>query len=129
MTTPAITTLRDTLKTALTNTGVWQIFGYVPSNVIADSVIIQPDDPYIVPNNNQWVTIEPTVRYKIVAVVAYRDNQGNLNQLEDYAVQIFNKLSVTNLPIVVGSVSAPIVVEGSNLLMCEIPITVLSSWG
>ena len=42
----AVTTLRGTLATALTNAGVWSIFSFPPATLIANSVVITPSDPY-----------------------------------------------------------------------------------
>ena len=50
---PAITTLRTTLATALVDNTRWSTFAFPPSTVLANSVIVSPDDPYITPNNNQ----------------------------------------------------------------------------
>jgi len=50
--TVAVTTLRSTLATELTNSGVWQVFAFVPVTPIPNSVIIQWDDPMLEPPNN-----------------------------------------------------------------------------
>jgi len=129
MANPKITDLRATLAADLANTSVWQVFAYVPSTVIANSVIIQPDDPYITPTNNMAYSISPMARFKIVAVVAYRDNQGNLLELEQYASAIFSRLCSSGISMTIGAVTSPTVNGDNNLLMCEIPISILTSWG
>ena len=44
MTTPAVTTLRQTLATALTANTTYQVFAYPPATIQANSVIIVPDE-------------------------------------------------------------------------------------
>jgi len=128
--TAAITTLRATLATALTNNGVWSVFSYPPASPIANSVIISPDDPYIDPQNNQYNSISPQVNFKISMIVPLLDNQGNLIDIETFIVAVFNKLAVSNLSIKVSSISAPTVspTETGQMLMSEMSISILSTW-
>jgi len=44
----AISTLRGTLATALTNNGVWSTFAFPPATLLANSVVITPASDYIV---------------------------------------------------------------------------------
>ena len=126
----AITTLRSTLATALSNDGVWQVFSFPPASPIANSVIVSPDDPYIDPQNNQYNSIAPQVNFKITMIVPLFDNQGNLADIETLVVGVFNKLSASGINIKVGSVSAPTVSpnETGQMLMAEMSISILSSW-
>ena len=55
----AITTLRGTLATDLANAGVWSTFAYPPATLLANSVVVTPGDPYIVPSNNDYTSIAP----------------------------------------------------------------------
>jgi len=128
--TTAITTLRSTLATALSNDGVWQVFSFPPASPIANSVIVSPDDPYIDPQNNQYNSIAPQVNFKITMIVPLFDNQGNLADIETLVVGVFNKLSASGINIKVGSVSAPTVSpnETGQMLMAEMSISILSSW-
>ncbi len=61
----AITTLRTTLATALTNNGVWSTFAFPPATLLANSVVVTPSDPYIEPNNNSQTGIAPLANFKI----------------------------------------------------------------
>ena len=61
--TVAITTLRNTLATALVDNTRWQTFEFPPATILANSLIISPNDPYIVANNNKW-NINPTARFR-----------------------------------------------------------------
>ena len=126
----ALTTLRSTLATALTNTGVWSVFSYPPSNILANSVIIVPADPYLVPSNNSYNTIAPLASFKVIMVVAMFDNNGNLASIEDYIIAVFNKLAASNIVFNVTSVSAPSIlnVASGDLLQSELTISTLTTW-
>jgi len=128
--TAAITTLRTTLATALVDNSLWQTFAFPPATVLANSVIVSPDDPYIAPNNNQHITINPTANFKIIITVPLFDNEGNLNGIEEAVVAVFNKLAASSLVYNIGSVSAPSVLNAASgdLLSCEISISILTSW-
>ena len=130
MATAAITTLRSTLATALSNDGVWQVFSFPPASPIANSVIVSPDDPYIDPQNNQYNSISPQVNFKITMIVPLFDNQGNLADIETLFVGVFNQLSASALNVKVGSISAPTVSpsETGQMLMAEMSISILSTW-
>ena len=128
--TAALTTLRSTLATALTNDGVWSVFSYPPASPIANSVIIQPDDPYIEPQNNQYNSISPMANFKITTIVPMFDNQGNLADIETFIVAVFNKLATSGLNIKVGTLSAPTVlpVDAGQMLASELSISILTTW-
>ena len=127
--TVAITTLRTTLATALVDDTKWQTFSFPPATILANSLIISPNDPYLIPNNNQW-NISPTARFRLTLTVPLYDNQGNLNGIEDSLVALFNKISASTLSITVGGVSAPSVmtVPSGELLSVEIDIETLTTW-
>jgi hypothetical protein len=126
----AITTLRTTIATALTNAGVWDVFSYPPSTPLANSVIVAPSDPYITPSNNSQAGIAPLANFKIIMTVPMFDNQGNLAGIEDTIVAVFNKLAASSIVLNVTSVSAPSVlsVASGELLTADITISILSSW-
>jgi hypothetical protein len=128
--TSAITTLRSTLATALQNDGYWQTFSFPPASPIANSVIINWDDPMLDPQNNQYNTISPQANLKITMIVPLFDNQGNLVDIEDLIVAVFNKVATSGLNAKVQSVSAPTVSsnETGQMLMSEMSISILSSW-
>ena len=129
--TVAVTTLRATLATALESAGVWQVFAFPPATPIANSVIVQPDDPYIEPSNNIYSSVAPKVNFKIVMIVPMLDNQGNLNGIESMVVGVFNKLAAsTTLKISVGNVSAPTVLSGvaGEMLTSDMSVSIMTSW-
>jgi hypothetical protein len=126
----AITALRSSIAAAVANPSVWQVFAFPPATVLANSVVIQPNDPYIEPQNNQWNTISPLANFKISVIVPMYDNQGNLADIESYLVQLFNLLSASSISFRIGTVSAPAVlpVDAGQMLAADITVSVLTSW-
>lgn len=125
----ALTTLRSTLATDLTNAGVWNIFAYPPSVITANSVIVVPADPYITPSNNTQI-LSPLANFRVLMTVPMLDNQGNLNGIEDTIVAVFNKLNASAIVMNVGTVSAPSVLSAASgdLLTADISVSILTSW-
>ena len=130
MTTAAITTLRSTIATALTNNGVWSVFAYPPATILANSCVVIPADPYITPSNNSQIAISPLANFRILLTCPMFDNQGNLQGIEDFIVAAFTKLATSAIVFNVTSVSAPAVLdaESGTLLTAEFTISVLTSW-
>lgn len=128
--TTAITTLRTTIATALSNPTQWQVLPFVPAAVQANSVVIQPDDPYMEPTNQQWNAISPMANFIITMIVPLLDNQASLANLESFMVGVFNKLSTSNLTVRMGSISAPKVlgVDSGQMLSADMAIGILTSW-
>ena len=126
----AITTLRADLAAALNNPSVWSTFSFPPSTPIANSVIISPDDPYIVPSNNTQLAISPKANFKITCLIPALDNQGNLAGIESMVVSVFTLLANSNITMVASQISAPTILSLPNLdlLAADISITVLTSW-
>jgi hypothetical protein len=129
MTTP-ITTLRTTLATALVDNTRYQVFAFPPSVVLANSVIVSPDDPYITPTNNQHITISPMASFKLLIVAPLFDNEGNLNGIEDFVCRVFAKLAASSLVYNVSAISAPSILNAASgdLLSCEMSVSILTSW-
>jgi hypothetical protein len=127
---PAITTLRTTLATALVDNTRWSTFAFPPATVLANSVIVSPDDPYLTPTNNQHIGIAPMAAFKIIITTPLFDNEGNLNGIEDFVVRVFNLLAASSLTYNVGAVSAPSILNAASgdLLSCEMSVSILTSW-
>ena len=125
----ALTTLRSTLATALTNAGVWSTYSFPPSIITANSVIVVPADPYITPSNNVQV-IPPLANFRVFMTVPMLDNHGNLNGIENTIVAVFNKLNASAIVMNVGTVSAPSVLSAASgdLLTADISVSILTSW-
>ena len=126
----ALTTLRTTLATALVDNTKWQTFAFPPATVLANSVIVSPDDPYLTPSNNARNTISPLANFKIIVTTPLFDNEGNLNGIEDFVVRVFNLLAASSLTYNVGTISAPSILNAASgdLLSCEISVSILTSW-
>lgn len=126
-----LTTLRSTIAAAVTNDALWTTFAFPPSTPIGNSVVVAPDDPYVTITNNAQAGINPMAHFKIVILVPMKDNQGNLVNIETNMVAIFNLLATaTSLNFIVGDFAAPTVLSagGVDLLMTEIPLSLLTSW-
>jgi hypothetical protein len=127
---PAITTLRTSIASALTDNSKWSVFSFPPATPIANSVIVSPADPYITPNNNDYTTISPLANFTITILVPLLDNQGNLAGIEDDVVRVFQLLDASSLIFNVGSVSSPKVLNlpTGDLLTCDIAVSTLTEW-
>jgi hypothetical protein len=125
-----ITTLRSTLASDLANASYYAVFAYPPQAPLANSVVIMPDEPYILVNSNQKLAIQPTARFKLLLLAPLFDNQGNLTTIETFMTQVMTKLAASTLIIHVGAFSAPGIIEqpSGNLLQTELPIEIISSW-
>lgn len=127
--TVAVTTLRSTIATALSNPAVWQVFSFPPASPLANSVVVEPDDPYIVPSNNQHITIAPLANFRLKLYLPLLDNQGSLASMEDFIVDVFTKLAASTLNYNIGSVSGVSVdTTAGDLLTTEIRLGILTSW-
>ena len=127
--TVAVTTLRSTIATALSNPAVWQVFSFPPASPLANSVVVEPDDPYIVPSNNQHITVAPMANFRIKLYLPLLDNQGSLASMEDFIVAVFTKLAASSLNYNIGSVSGVSVdTTAGDLLTAEIRLSILTSW-
>lgn len=128
--TTALTTLRSTIATALVDNDKYQTFSFPPATILANSVVVAPDDPYLSPQNNGQAGISPLAHFKILITVPMLDNQGNLSGIEDNIVAVFNKLATSNLVFNIGEISAPSVLEAQSgtLLTAEMSISILTTW-
>jgi len=126
----AITTLRSTLATDLTNAGVWSVFAFPPATLLVNSVVITPSDPYLTPSNNDYITISPMANFKILITKPALDNQGNLAGMEDYILAVVTKLAASSLVINISAISAPSIISAASgdLLVSEITVNTLTSW-
>ena len=126
----AITTLRGTIATALADNATWQVFSFPPATLLANSVVVQPGDPYIEPSNDHYKTVKPKVNFKLNVIAPLFDNQGNLTNIEDFYLNLVNKLEASAIAYSIGSFSAPAVLTGTagDLLTGEVSISVLSDW-
>lgn len=126
----AITTLRSTLATDLTNAGVWSVFAFPPATLLVNSVVITPSDPYLTPSNNDYITVSPMANFKILITKPALDNQGGLQGMEDYILAVVTKLAASSLIINISAISAPSIISAASgdLLISEITVNTLTSW-
>jgi len=126
----ALTTLRTTIATALANAGVWSTFSYPPPVAIANSVIVSPSDPYLEPSNNSQNTLACKANFKIIMIVPYLDNQGNLANMESTIVAVFNKLANSTIVFNITSAGAPSILDtpGGQFMTSDFTISVLTTW-
>jgi hypothetical protein len=127
---PAITTLRSSIASALTDNTKYSVFSFPPATPIANSVIVTPADPYIVPSNNDYTSIAPMANFRISILVPLLDNEGNLAGIEADIVRVFALLEASSIVFNVGSISAPSVlsIASGDLLTCDIAISTLTEW-
>jgi hypothetical protein len=127
---PAITTLRSSIAAALVDNTKYSVFAFPPATPIANSVIVTPADPYIVPTNNDYTSIAPMANFTISILVPLLDNEGNLAGIETDIVRVFQLLEASSIVFNVGSVSAPSVltIASGDLLTCDIAISTLTEW-
>jgi hypothetical protein len=127
---PAITTLRSSIAAALADNTKYSVFAFPPATPIANSVIVTPADPYIVPTNNDYTAIAPMANFTISILVPLLDNEGNLAGIETDIVRVFQLLEASSIVFNVGSVSAPGVlsIASGDLLTCDIAISTLTEW-
>jgi len=130
MTAVALTTLRTTIATALANAGVWSTFSFPPPVPLANSVVVSPSDPYLEPSNNAQNTLACKANFKIIMIVPYLDNQGNLANIESTMVAVFNKLANSSIVFNITNASAPSILDtpGGQFMTSDFTISVLTTW-
>ena len=130
MPTPALTTLRSTIAAVLDNPGVWSTFNFPPATILANSVVLIPQDPYLTPSNNSQNSIGPLANFKIMMTIPALDNQGSLQSIESTIVAVWNKLCNSALVIRIGTVSGPSILSAASgdLLTSDINISLLTTW-
>lgn len=127
---PAITTLRSTIAAALADNTKYSVYSFPPATPVANSLILTPADPYLVPTNNDRTSVAPMAMFRLQILVPMLDNAGNLAGMEDDIVRVFQLLDASSIVFNVGSVSAPSImsIESGNLLTCDIAISTLTEW-
>lgn len=127
--TVAVTTLRSTIAQALDNPTVWQVFAFPPASPLANSVVVEPDDPYITPSNSGYNSVSPMAHFKLKLYLPLLDNQGSLADIETFIVGVFNKLAASSLSYNIGTVSGVSVdTTAGDLLTCQMNVSILTTW-
>ena len=127
---PAITTLRTSIAAALADNTKYSVYAFPPATPVANSLILTPADPYIIPTNNDRTAVAPMAMFRLQILVPMLDNAGNLAGMEDDIVRVFQLLDASSIVFNVGSVSAPSImsIESGNLLVCDLAISTLTEW-
>jgi hypothetical protein len=97
--------------------------------LLANSVVVTPDDPYLEPSNNSQ-NLNPKANFNIIMTVPMFDNAGNLTGIENTIVAVFNKLLTSGLTYNIGTITAPSVVDvaSGSLLTASFQLSVLTTW-
>jgi hypothetical protein len=118
---------RESLARTLTNDAQWSTFPFPPPIPQADSIVLEPDDPYV-QSSNAKVDLSARLRLRVRLYVRLMDNAANLDQLEALAAAARRLMlqQVWNI----GDLSQPQAVEldTGTLLTAYFPIEVLTEW-
>ena len=120
-------TARRTLASQLANNVAWSTFSYPPAVPQANSVVIEPDDPYIVSTNNQ-ASLSARMRVRVRLYIPLFDNEGNLAGIEDMAQAV--RIRILDATQNCGDLSAPAVFtsDTGDLLTAYFPVELLTEW-
>ena len=118
---------RATLAAQLSNNVAWSTFPFPPAVPQVNSVVIEPDDPYIV-STNQMQALTATMRIRVRMYLPLMDNEGNLAGLEDMAQAV--RVRILDATQNCGDLSAPSVftTETGDLLTAYFPVELLTEW-
>ena len=120
-------TVRAAVAAQLTNDTEWSTFAYPPAVPQPLSVVLEPDDPYIVSTNGKS-SLHAMIRLRARMYVPLLDNQGNLEQLERLATLV--RLAIIDATQNVGDLSQPqaLVLDTGDLLTAYFPFETLAEW-
>lgn len=115
------TNVRGSLATALSSVAA-SVYSYVPETVIAPACVIVYDSPMMQSNLIGSSTVRVKLNFVISAAVAFNNNAGALDNLEQLLISI---LSVIPTGYVVGNVATPQVISlgSSNLLSADLSVS------
>jgi hypothetical protein len=118
---------RQLLAAQLANNVAWSTFSFPPAVPQANSVVIEPDDPYI-ESNNMKGDLLAKMRVRVRMYVPLMDNEGNLAGLEDMAQAVRARIldGTQNC----GPMSGPSVFSSDtgDLLTAYFPLELLTEW-
>lgn len=92
------------------------------STLIPPAVVIVPDAPYLEVDTIGSGGLRVLANYELIAAVAYNDNRGSLDQIEQIIVKVLTSLPVGTI---IGDVQQPTVEEvgPSSLLTCRVSVS------
>ena len=112
--------VREPLATALASITA-SIYSSPPEAIIAPACSIMPGTPYLEPNLINQSTTKVQINLVVSAIVAYNNNAGALNNLEELMIEI---LGVLPSNYVVGNFTRPevITVGTGNFLTSDLDL-------
>ena len=115
------TNVRGTLATALSGV-VASVYSSPPEAVIPPACVIVPDSPYLETTTIGKSTVRVKVNLVVSAAVAYNNNAGALDNLEQLVISIMQAMPTGY---VVGDVQQPTIqsVGASNLLVADLAVS------
>lgn len=118
---------RETFAAQLVNDAEWQTYAFPPMVLQPNSVVLEPDDPYVQVQNHNLNNVA-ILRLRVRMYVPLLDNEGNLAQIEDMAVAVRSLILGAGQRC--GDLSAPAVSETENgiFLTAYIPVELLTGW-
>lgn len=118
---------RNRFAAQLANDAEWTTYAFPPMVIQPNSVVLEPDDPYIQAHNHTTAN-QAMLRLRVRMYVPLMDNAGNLAQIEDMAAAVRARIIDANQRC--GDLSAPAVSETENgvFLTAYIPAELLTSW-
>ena len=117
-----LATTRTAIAAAIQGAG-YKAHAYPPPTVIPPAVVIVPDQPYLILETIGNPGTRVAARCELIVCVAALDNQAQLDNIEQIAIQV---LQVLPPGTAVGDIERPTVeqVGPSSLLTLRIPIEV-----
>ena len=112
---------RGVLATALAGVAA-SVYSTVPEAVIPPACVIVPDAPYLETTTIGASTVRVKINFIITAVVAYNNNAGALDNLEQLMISIMQAMPTGY---VVGDVQQPTIqsVGASSLLVADLAVS------
>ena len=122
MSSVTLATTRTAIAAAIQG-AVYKAHAYPPPTVIPPAVVIVPDQPYLILETIGNPGTRVAARFELIVCVAALDNQAQLDNIEQIAIQV---LQVLPPGTAVGDIERPTVeqVGPSSLLTLRIPIEV-----
>ena len=112
---------RGTLATALAGVAA-SVYSSPPEAVIPPACVIVPDAPYLETTTIGASTVRVKINFIITAAVAYNNNAGALDNLEQLMISIMQAMPTGY---VVGDVQQPTIqsVGASSLLVADLAVS------
>ena len=112
---------RGTLATALASV-VASVYSSPPEAVIPPAAVIVPDSPYLETTTIGKSAVRVKINFTVTAVVAYNNNAGALDNLEQLVISIMQAMPTGY---VVGDVQRPTIqaVGASNMLVADLAVS------